>query len=150
MVLNSWSRFPHLILPSTGTAICRLVAAWGIDQGAKVIQTLFDGVRHAAGRFRFAKVAGFIGHGKELHDVEAEGGIMDLVVSEFATNGSNRITKFTSPFLASGPLDVRNDDEDDDVLAYFHAISIGFRGLRTKAFGIDHHLDADIELHLWY
>ena len=53
---------------------------------------------------------------------------MDLVVGEFAANGSHRIAKFTSPLLACGPLDVRNDDEDDDVLADFHAISIGFRG----------------------
>ena len=56
-------------------------------------------------------------NGKELHDVEAGRGIVDLVVGEFATNGSHCITKFTSPFLASGPLDVCNDDEDDDVLA---------------------------------
>ena len=54
--------------------------------------------------------------------------------------------EFTSPFLTCGPLDVRNDDEDDNILADLHTISVGFRGLRTKAFDIDHHLDAEVGL----
>ena len=52
-------------------AICLLVSVLGVYQGAKVIQTFFDGVRHSTGRFRFVNVAGFIGRGEEFHDVEA-------------------------------------------------------------------------------
>ena len=44
------------------------------------------------------------------------------------------------------PFAVHNDDEDDNILAYFHTISVGFRGLRTKAFDTDHHLDVEVEL----
>ena len=61
---------------------------------------------------------------------------MDLVVGEFVANGSHRIAKLTSPLLTRGPLDVRNDDKDNNILADLHAISLGFRGLRTKAFDI--------------
>ena len=53
---------------------------------------------------------------------------MDFVVGKFTANGLHHITKLTSPLLTRGPIDVRNDDEDDTILADLHAISLGFRG----------------------
>ena len=62
------------------------------------------------------------------------------------TNGVHSITKFAAPVLTGRLFDVGNDDEDDNILANLHGISLGFRVLRTKAFDIDNHLDAEIEL----
>ena len=70
---------------------------------------------------------------------------MYLVVGILLANIAHRVTKFAAPVLAGRPLDVGDNDEEDNFIADVRSVSVGFRGLGTKTLDVHYHLDAKVE-----
>jgi hypothetical protein len=68
-----------------------------------------------------------------------------FVVGVFFANVAHVVAKVAPPVLANRPLDVGNNDTDDNFLAQLHSISGGFLGLGMKKLDIHYYLDAKVE-----